>query len=186
MEGVAGFLADAGALPGAWGNVAVEFNGTYLKDFKTDQGIGLGPFDCAGLYGPVCNGGGFALNPLADWRHKLRGTWSTPWNVDLSATWRHINSVKLEFTSSDPQLKGDAAPEEAKLGQRDYLDLALSWAITKQFTLWAGVNNVFDKDPPLAGSSSGVGPTSSDNGNTFPQLYDALGRHIFITLTAKF
>ena len=176
-------------LPGAWGNVAVEFNGTYLKDFKVDQGVGLGPFDCAGLYGPVCNGSGFAINPLADWRHKLRGTWSTPWNVDLSATWRHINSVKLEFTSSNPQLHvnpEDFDPIEAKLGQRDYLDLALSWAITKQFTLWAGVNNVFDKDPPLAGSSSGVGPTASNNGNTFPQLYDALGRHIFVTLTAKF
>ena len=173
-------------LPGAWGNVAVEFNGTYLKDFKVDAGVGLGPYDCAGLYGPVCNGSGFAINPLAEWRHKLRGTWSTPWNVDLSATWRHINSVKLELTTSDPQLKGDFNPEEAKLGQRDYLDLALSWAITKQFTLWAGVTNVFDKDPPLAGSSSGVGPTVSDNGNTFPQLYDALGRHIFITLTAKF
>ena len=63
---------------------------------------------------------------------------------------------------------------------------ALGCTINKQFTLWAGVNNVFDRDPPIAGSSSGVGPTSSDNGNTFPQLYDALGRRVFLSLTAKF
>jgi outer membrane receptor for ferrienterochelin and colicin len=58
--------------------------------------------------------------------------------------------------------------------------------MTKQFTMWAGVTNVLDKDPPLAGTSSGVGPTSSNNGNTFPQLYDSLGRHFFVSLTAKF
>ena len=52
--------------------------------------------------------------------------------------------------------------------------------------MWAGVTNVLDKDPPLAGTSSGVGPTSSNNGNTFPQLYDSLGRHFFVSLTAKF
>jgi len=108
--------------------------------------------------------------------------------VDLAATWRHIDKVTLDAFESNPQLNNPdlQTPEEQTLGQRDYLDLALSWAVSKQFTLWAGVNNVFDRDPPLAGSSSGVGPTSSNNGNTFPQLYDTLGRRFFITLTAKF
>jgi outer membrane receptor protein involved in Fe transport len=176
-------------LPGAWGNLAFEFTGTWLKDFKFDSGAGLGPYDCVGLYGPVCNGNaGIAINPLAQWRHKVRGTWSTPWNVDLSATWRHIDSVSLDAFDSNPQLfNADLqTPEEHKLGARDYLDLALSWAMTKQFTLWAGVNNIFDTDPPLAGTSSGIGPTSSATGNTFPQMYDPLGRRIFISLTAKF
>jgi iron complex outermembrane receptor protein len=176
-------------LPGAWGSIAVAFTGTYLKDFKVDAGVGLGPYECAGLYGPVCNGSaGFGINPFAQWKHKLRGTWSTPWNVDLSATWRHIDSVKLDAFDSSPQLNNPdiQTPEEAKLGERNYLDLALSWAITKQFTLWAGVNNVFDKDPPLAGTSSGSAPTVSNSGNTFPQMYDPLGRRIFVSLTAKF
>jgi iron complex outermembrane receptor protein len=176
-------------LPGAWGSIAVQFNGTYLKDFKIDQGVGLGPYNCAGLYGPICNGqAGFAINPLAKWKHKLRGTWSSPWNVDFSATWRHINQVTLDAFNSDPQLNNPdfQNPEEEKLASRDYLDLALSWAITKQFTLWAGVNNVFDKDPPLQGTSTGAAPTSSNSGNTFPQMYDPLGRRIFVSLTAKF
>jgi len=67
---------------------------------------------------------------------------------------------------------------------RDYIDLAASWAITKNFTLWAGVNNVFDKDPPITDSSI-AGPAAG-NGNTYPQVYDALGRRIFISVTAKF
>jgi iron complex outermembrane recepter protein len=176
-------------LPAGWGSgIAFSFLGTYLDTFKYDAGVGLGAYECAGFYGPTCTSDvSPTISPLAKWRHKLTTTWSTPWmGIDLSATWRHIDSVKLDLTSSDPQLAGDFNPVEAKLGERDYLDLAVSWPITKQFTIWAGVNNVFDRDPPLAGSSSGVAGTVNDNGNTFPQTYDALGRRFFATLTAKF
>jgi iron complex outermembrane receptor protein len=176
-------------LPGNWGSVGVSFNGSYLMDLKFDQGVGLGPYNCAGLYGPVCNpNGGFAINPAPKWKHLLRGTWSTPWNVDLAATWRHINSVKLDATDPNSQLFNPDIQEsnENHLGDRDYLDLALSWAFAKQFTLYAGVTNVLDRDPPLVPTTDGIGPTASNNGNTFPQLYDTLGRHFFISLTAKF
>ena len=47
-----------------------------------------------------------------------------------------------------------------------------------------GINNVADKDPPLLGQ-----PTASPcicNGNTFPQVYDTLGRYVFVGLTADF
>jgi iron complex outermembrane recepter protein len=163
-------------LPGAWGSISAEFIGTYLQDLKTDLGLGQGPYDCAGLYGTICGG------PAPKWRHKLRGTWSTPWNVDLSVAWRHIDKVKQDATDSNPQLAAEFNPEDAELGQRDYFDIAGAWAITKQFTLWAGVSNVFDRDPPL----TSVGSLPFFNGNTFPQSYDALGRHFFITLSAKF
>jgi outer membrane receptor protein involved in Fe transport len=42
---------------------------------------------------------------------------------------------------------------------------------------------VFDRDPPLTSQS---GPSIFGNGNTFPQVYDALGRRVFVGLTAKF
>ncbi|HUH95601.1 MAG TPA: TonB-dependent receptor, partial [Casimicrobiaceae bacterium] len=180
------------ALPPSWGNwgsLGFAFNGNYLQDLKYDNGTGLGPYNCAGLYGSVCNGqGGFAINPLPRWKHLFRTTWSTPWNVDVAATWRHIGSVDLDAFSNDPQLNNPGLQFETEhhLSERDYLDLALSWTMTKNFTLYAGVNNVFDRDPPIVATSDGVGPTSSNNGNTFPQLYDALGRHFFLTLTAKF
>jgi outer membrane receptor protein involved in Fe transport len=45
-----------------------------------------------------------------------------------------------------------------------------------------GINNVMDEDPPL---SSQVG-SGAGNGNTYPQVYDALGRYMFMGLTAKF
>ena len=49
-------------------------------------------------------------------------------------------------------------------------------------SLRLGVNNVLDEDPPL---SSVVG-TAPGNGNTYPQVYDALGRYIFMGATFDF
>jgi outer membrane receptor protein involved in Fe transport len=45
------------------------------------------------------------------------------------------------------------------------------------------VNNVFDKDPPITGTNC---PGVVCNGNTFPQVYDALGRFVFVGLSADF
>ena len=69
-----------------------------------------------------------------------------------------------------------------KLGLRNYFDLAGSWRAKDYLTLRAGVNNVFDEDPPL---SSVVG-TAPGNGNTYPQVYDALGRYVFMNATFDF
>ncbi len=163
---------------GTWGSLGLNFNGTWTKEFVKEPIPGLGDYDCAGLYGATCG------PPIPKWKHQLRGTWSSPWNVDLSATWRHIDSADVELSSGNQLLSGSFFPVVKTLSARDYIDLAGSWAITKTFTLWAGVNNVFDKDPPITDSSiAGPAPGS---GNTYPQVYDALGRRIFISLTAKF
>ncbi|HTS22621.1 MAG TPA: TonB-dependent receptor [Casimicrobiaceae bacterium] len=161
-----------------WGSLAFNFVGTWVKEFTTEPIPGLGDYDCAGLYGATCG------TPTPKWRHKLRGTWSTPWNVDISATWRYIDSVDVDLSSGNPLLSGDFFPVVKELGARNYIDLAGSWAINKTFTLWGGVNNLFDRDPPITDSSI-AGPAAG-NGNTYPQVYDALGRRIFISLTAKF
>jgi len=99
-------------------------------------------------------------------------------------SWRHIDSVDVELSNSNPFLAGDFFPVVKTLSARDYIDLAASWAVTKEVTLWAGVNNVFDKDPPITDSSI-AGPPFG-NGNTYPQVYDALGRKVFASLTVKF
>ena len=52
------------------------------------------------------------------------------------------------------------------------------------YSVRPGINNVLDEDPPLGGQGSV--PTAVGNGNTFPQVYDALGRYVFMGLTAKF
>jgi outer membrane receptor protein involved in Fe transport len=163
---------------GSWGRLGLNFTGTYTREFFQEPVPGLGNFDCIGLYGTTCG------SPQPEWKHRLRAIWSTPWRgVDLAATWRHVNEVKFEGTESNPLLHvDDVPPQLAKLDSRDYLDLAAQWSFSKRLTFRAGVNNVFDKDPPIADNNV-AGPRIFGNGNTFPQMYDSLGRRWFVGLT---
>jgi outer membrane receptor protein involved in Fe transport len=159
-----------------YGGLTVDMQGTYTKEFILEPVPGLGDYDCAGYHGGTCGA------PQAKWRHKLRTTWQTPWGFDVAATWRHIGKVKQEGTSSSPLLATVVQPFDRELAAMNYLDLAGSWAVTKQITLRGGINNVLDKDPPLSGLVS----ATFGNGNTYPQVYDALGRRVFINATYKF
>ncbi|WP_229256514.1 TonB-dependent receptor domain-containing protein [Duganella lactea] len=163
---------------GAYGTMGISMNGTLLKKYEVEELPGEGTYDCAGLF----NGAGKCGQPRPKWRHKLRGNWNTPWKVDLALTWRYFKDVDLESTSSNPQLAGTSQPVDRHLPSANYFDLAATYYVTKTISLTGGMNNMFDRDPPLT-SKYGTG---QGNGNTFPSMYDALGRKLFLNLTAKF
>ncbi len=163
-------------LDGGWGGLSFNFNGTLMKKSETQPLKGGGKYDCVGLYGPNCG------TPTPEWRHKFRTTWSTPWNLDLSLTWRYFDEVLLDRTSSNPLLVGTVQPVDRELAAQNYIDLAATYNINKTFTVRGGINNITDRDPPL---SAQVG-AGAGNGNTYPQVYDAVGRRIFVNFTAKF
>lgn len=158
------------------GKLDFGLTGTYLSEYKAEAVPGTGVYDCAGLFGSTCG------TPAPRWRHKLRTTWSTPWKLDLAFTWRHLDAVKLEATSSNPILTGPSAAIDRELGARDYFDVVGVWEFKKNMAFQLGINNLFDRDPPLSGTLSGT----FGNGNTYPQVYDALGRRVFMNLTLKF
>ena len=168
-------LEDVGMGPN--GNVSVNFVGTYLSELVTDNG-GIAPnsvYDCAGYYGNQCG------TPNSEWRHRARVTWSTPWDLDLSGTWRHYGEVEIAVLGADGSLNNGGARIDRYFDAENYLDLAATWQVRDTITLRAGVNNVLDNDPPLSYS---VGTTG--NGNTYPQTYDSMGRYFFFGITANF
>jgi outer membrane receptor protein involved in Fe transport len=81
--------------------------------------------------------------------------------------------VKNDDDGADPLVK--------KLKAMNYFDLGASYKATKNITLSAAINNILDTDPPIRNQGSGF-----TNGNTFPVVYDALGRRVSLTLNAKF
>jgi iron complex outermembrane receptor protein len=191
---------------GEWGTLDFNFAGTYTFNFIDEPDSRIGHFNCAGLYGATCGAAvanGFDGGPIPVWRHKFRLTWGTPWdNLSLSIQWRYISAVKPDVSSSNPLLHTACAigtpPASCNFGFNgndptdnipafNYIDLGAIWRVRDGITLRAGVNNVTDKDPPvvdqlnLALSSPPVG-----NGNTFPGVYDVLGRTFFIGITADF
>ncbi len=167
-----------------WGGLKFAMTGTYLDKFETQPLPGLDSYDCKGLYGTTCG------QPRPEWRHTLRTTWDTPWHdVEISLAWRYIGQTKLDLNTSDASLTGgegfyDAL--DAKIKAYSYLDLSTSFKVHGQ-TLRIGVNNLLDKDPPKLDSSGyGVSSAPFGNANTYPGVYDSLGRHVFIALSADF
>ncbi len=174
------------------GGISVSFVGTYLD--KLESAVLKGdPFvDCSGLYGPQCAGRPGSAVPNPKWRSKGRLTWNTPYSygwfggLGLSAQWRHFSKVDLDTTSKDPALNNPAAqqPSDIRFKSMDYFDLLATFKIKDNYNFRAGVNNVFDRDPPLVGQGNCV--ATYCNGNTFPQVYDALGRYLFVGVSADF
>jgi outer membrane receptor protein involved in Fe transport len=163
-----------------YGGLDVTLNGTWLRSYTVENLPGAPGYDCAGLYGPTCG------IPLPTWRHKLRATWSTPWDVDLSATWRYFGRVKNELLDSAVNVRSAALATQADawLASRSYLDLGLAWRYSRKVVLNLGISNLFDKDPPIASSNSATSILA--NGNTYPQVYDTYGRFVHANLTWRF
>ncbi len=171
-----------------WGSVSANFTGTWLDKLETQSLPGGDTIDCAGFYGAICSNLGGSTTPNPEWRHKFRVEWKTPLpgDIALSAQWRYIAAVDLDVTSKQAALYDptSAYATDLKLGSRSYLDLLATFTLRDNYNFRIGVNNVLDKDPPLTGASNC--PTGSCNGNTYAQMYDTLGRYVFIGLTADF
>lgn len=155
---------------GGNGDLALNATGTYLIDLVTESLPGSTPFDCASFYGDDCG------SPNPEWRHFATATWMSPYDLDLNVTWRHFSNVTayagLDGTGGVGAAEGSFDEE---LGAQNYFDLGASYSGIENVTLRFGVNNVFDREPPLS-SSVGAG---FGNGNTYPSTYDALGRYLF-------
>ena len=66
----------------------------------------------------------------------------------------------------------------------DYFDFTTRFNVNEHFDLTFGVNNLFDKKPPIVGNTAGT--TSANSGNTFPASYDPLGRRFTAGARIKF
>jgi outer membrane receptor protein involved in Fe transport len=191
----AGYRTDLGSFGlDGMGGVSLSFVGTYLDNLSSAILPGDPFVDCSGLYGPQCSGRPGSPVPNPKWRHKMRVTWNTPFEygwlggLGLSAQWRYFSKVDLDATDSDPALTNTAPAArpatDLRFKAQSYLDLLATFKVRDNFNFRIGVNNVTDNDPPLVGQTDCV-PTFC-NGNTFPQVYDSLGRYIFVGLTADF
>lgn len=163
---------------GRYGKIDASLIGTWLQKQVTNPLPGLGTYDCKGLFGPTCG------QPSPEWKHEARVTW-TPASriVDVSLNWRYIGGTKITNNQSNPFLSGDPVVINSRIKPYNYFDLAATARPWRKLELRAGVNNLFDKAPPAiaAGLLSVFG-----NGNTYPGVYDPLGRFAFVGASIEF
>jgi len=144
--------------------------------------------DCTGYYSTNCT------NPRPEWKWNARFTYSTG-GLDASLLWTHYSGVALEpflATALTPLITpqpGGPNPSTVldayeSIPAYDYFDLSLRYQLMEQVTLSLTVNNLLDKDPPAVGAN--VGGTAFNSGNTFPTVYDPIGRRYTMGVRLKF
>ncbi len=167
---------------------ALQFGltGNYTEKYEVNNGAGIRTYDCIGLFGPICG------LPLPENKHRLRTTWATPWDIDLSLAWRYVGEVKLDIDTNQPILSGFCngpcnVPKNGSIPSYDYFDVSFRWNASDNISLVGGINNLMDEDPPTLDSNVfGISSPPFGNGNTFPAVYDSLGRELFVSVTTRF
>ncbi len=168
IEKVVGYdlVADYSLDLGTWGYLDIHNVLSLIDKWEQQEVAGAPVEDCAGKWGFVCG------SPTPDVRNRMRVIWTTPWNLTATLMWRHLGEVD------------DRNKDGVDLEDIDYFDLSALWEVNDSIQLRAGINNLFDREPPIAGN--GAGPTSGGGGNTYPGLYDALGRYGFLAVSLSF
>ncbi|MBV8238273.1 MAG: TonB-dependent receptor, partial [Sphingomonas sp.] len=154
------------------GNLTFSMNGTLLNYYRFQATPNSINRNCTAYYSS-----GGCTNPRAKWRWVGRLGYGTE-NFDVSLLWTHVGSVSLE-----PGVTG-IRPEFSRIPAYNYFDLATRVSPTENLELSLTVNNLFNKQPPLVGN--GVGGTTFNGGNTFPTIYDVIGRSFTVGARLKF
>ncbi|MGO4894498.1 TonB-dependent receptor domain-containing protein [Flavobacterium sp. W21_SRS_FM6] len=152
---------------------SLDFSGNINKYLKIDSLSSpvSSVIDCKGVYGTNCN-------PQHDLRASQRATWSMD-DVSVSVLWRYFSKIEREASAY-------AGTFEAfrEIPSYSYFDLFANYRVSEMLGVSFGIDNVFDKNPPVVGGQAGS--TSYNGGNTFPSTYDVLGRSYRATLNFKF
>jgi iron complex outermembrane receptor protein len=171
----------------SWGHVGANWQLTYTKDYSA-VASDTGAAEPRGVGVEVADSG----------IPKYRSTLSLNWGLaDWSASWtmRYISHLTESCGGSDngyrdfPTCRSpDAGPIVDssgpsglnRLGAVTYHDLRVSWKLPTRFemSISGGINNIFDKDPPVCISCSLNGYDAS--------TYDLPGRFTYVEASVKF
>jgi outer membrane receptor protein involved in Fe transport len=156
---------------GNTGTVDLSFNGNYVtrNEFQaTPSSINR---NCIGYYSVACGQPNFKIKTVS------RATWSLG-DFGASLQWRYLDDVIVEPGA------GNFLAAYSEIEAYNYFDLSGRWDVSDNVRLTLSISNLLNEQPPEVGSN--IGPTASNNGNTFPQTYDALGRYYTAGLTFRF
>lgn len=123
--------------------------------------------ECAGRFGATC--GLEVRRALPRYRHRTDASIGKD-GISLRGTWRLEGAVQDDTPATVYTVE--------RIGTQHYFDLALSIDVAEQATFIVGVDNLLDRQPPLAFGNAA-------DANTFPQSYDVLGRRFGASFTVR-
>ena len=159
---------------GSFGELQLISNMSLLLK-NTVQTVAIDPttaFECAGFYSEGC-----AL-PRPKWSAYTQLGWSKG-DVGLQFAWQWIGPTNDRLQEIDPVAASELAVD--RIPAVHYFDLAGSVKIGSQMTLAAGLENLFDRAPPIVGADR-TGRVS----NGYAGMYDFQGRRFFLNVNLQF
>ncbi len=163
----------------------LNFNGTWTEKYEFTPVVGLPDFDeCAGRFGGNCG------QPISSFKWASRLT-MIDGPLTTSVRWRHLSGV--DDADDDTNFADFNGIE--RIGAYDLFDLTFAFAATENVVFSIGVNNIFDTlpgTPTFNGVRVSNRPNSlllgdnQEQGNTYPSVYDVLGRDFFASVAFSF
>jgi iron complex outermembrane recepter protein len=155
------------------GDVSLFYLGTYVDKFRNTPNL-LFPTRINIVEGSFGN---------PEYRHNVRVSYEKG-PVLASVRWRHEGGTQdgrilNTFVGTTRSVQDPATLPTPFIESYNYFDLALSLDVSEQLQLNAGVNNLFDKQPPILG-------TAQEQANTLPSFFDVLGRDFFVGVNFRF
>ncbi|MEL0640461.1 TonB-dependent receptor [Pseudoalteromonas aliena] len=150
------------------GALNFDINGYYSmqKEVEPILGDSTLAYDCSGNISTDC----FAS---PEWRHTANMNYiRDDWRVGVK--WRYYGEVEYDGTADTSLI------ENGGIDAYNFIDLSGSYSYNEHLTFTGGMNNIFDKEPPM------VGNTVSSNANTVAGFYDTLGRFVHVSFNLKF
>ncbi len=127
--------------------------------------------DCNGFYGTSCD-------PVPEFRSTLRVNWARN-DYDASLLWRHIGEMDAQTNEASQLFSAFQSVDSF-----DYFDLSFGYTYNDWARFSLLLSNVADEDPPILGNETGS--TSFNSGNTFPSLFDTVGRMYALNVKISF
>ncbi|AOL24406.1 TonB-dependent Receptor Plug Domain [Erythrobacter litoralis] len=164
----------------------VNFLGTWTDQNDFTPVAGLPQVDqCAGAFGGNCG------QPIPSFKWTSRFTW-VDGPLTTSVRWRHLSGTDDALDTVDFA----AFNGIERIGAYDLIDLTFSVEATENVTISAGINNLFDTLPGTPNIDANGIVTNRPNSlllgdnqeqaNTFPSVFDVLGRDFFISAAFSF
>ena len=165
-------------LPLAGGRLRFFYLGTWLDKYRATPITSIPEREniVEGTYGAT-------YGAMPKYRHTSRLTFETG-PAQLSLRWRftgkmqdyRINNFFTGTTRTGTPVANLPVPY---LGTLSYFDLTATVNVNDNLTFNFGVNNILDKQAPILGGAS-------EQANTLPSYYDALGRDFFVSARFRF
>lgn len=142
-----------------------QYQAAVVTSYSIQKNPVLDPIDCRGSYGFRCSSDAVSLVAPA-YRHRAGITWEGEKST-AQLGWKRIGKVKDSTIGSSETIAA-----------QDYFELNFSVRPgIEGLTLNFGIDNLFDKRPPL--------PTNASTFNTYAETYNVLGRTFGLSLTYK-